>query len=153
MLNLRYLSLNCLFNDANTIMLIFCYFTGCISHLSLIIILNKTSVFIHLEAATGRSSTKLLFYISGKPIKISQWKCSIFISNFTKIKLLHWYFSKIHQIFLQSIFLQSVWYSAEQLFWRIFIFRSSSLRKCSVKKVSVKFSQNSQESASVRISF
>ena len=105
MLNLRNLSLNCLFNDANTIMLIFCYFTGCISHLSLIIILNKTSVFIHLEAATGRSSTKLLFYISGKPIKISQWKCSIFISNFTKIKLLHWYFSKIQSdIFTIDIF-------------------------------------------------
>ena len=62
-------------------------------------------------------------------------------------------FQRFNQIFLQSIFLQSVWYSAEQLFWRIFIFRSSSLRKCSVKKVSVKFSQNSQESASVRISF
>ena len=146
MLNLRYLSLNCLFNDANTIMLIFCYFTGCISHLSLIIILNKTSVFIHLEAATGRSSTKLLFYISGKPIKISQWKCSIFISNFTKTKLLDWYFSK-------TLVIQSVWCSAEQLFWRIFIFRSSSLRKCYVKKVFLKFSQNSQESASVRISF
>ena len=37
--------------------LLFCYFTGCISHLCLIIILNKISVFIHLEAATGGSST------------------------------------------------------------------------------------------------
>ena len=39
-------------------MLIFYYFTGCILRLSLIIILNKVSIFIHLEAATGRSSTR-----------------------------------------------------------------------------------------------
>ena len=37
---------------------IFRYFTWCISHLSLVIILDKISVFIHLEATTGRSSTK-----------------------------------------------------------------------------------------------
>ena len=36
-------------------MLIFCYFTGGISHLSLIIILNKISFFTHLEAAKQRS--------------------------------------------------------------------------------------------------
>ena len=36
--------------------LLFYYFTGCISHLCLIVILNKISVFTHLEAATGRSA-------------------------------------------------------------------------------------------------
>ena len=36
-------------------MLKFRCFTGCISHLSLIIILNKMPAFIHFEAATGRS--------------------------------------------------------------------------------------------------
>ena len=40
-------------------MLIFRYFTGYISHLSLIIMLNKISVFIHLEATTGRSTLVL----------------------------------------------------------------------------------------------
>ena len=43
------------------------------------IILNKISVLFHLKAAIGRSSTKLLFYVSGKLIKICLWKCSILL--------------------------------------------------------------------------
>ena len=34
-------------------MLIICYFTGCISQLSVVLVLNKITVFIHLEAPTG----------------------------------------------------------------------------------------------------
>ena len=41
-----------------SLMFIFRYFSGCVSHLSLIIVLNQISVFILLEAATGRSPTK-----------------------------------------------------------------------------------------------
>ena len=56
-----YLRLICIYS----IMLIF-------SHLSLIIILNKISVFIHLEVATERSIKELhQFYISAKQIKIA----------------------------------------------------------------------------------
>ena len=57
-----YLRLICIYS----IMFIF-------SHLSLIIIMNKISVFIHLEVATERSSIKELhqFYISAKQIKIA----------------------------------------------------------------------------------
>ena len=49
------------------------YFTVCVSYLSLIIILN-ISIFIHSEAATERSSSKLLFWISAKQIKTCLWK-------------------------------------------------------------------------------
>ena len=63
----------------SSIMLIFSYFTSCISHLSLVIIFNKVSVSVHLEATAGKSSTKLLLYFSTKPIKIYLWKCSIFV--------------------------------------------------------------------------
>ena len=41
----------------------FGHFSECISHLSLVIILKQISVFIHLELATGRSSTKRLFQL------------------------------------------------------------------------------------------
>ena len=61
-----------------SITLTFYYFTGCISYLSLVIIFNKMSVSIYLEAASWRSSTKWLFYVSNKPIKLCLWKCSIF---------------------------------------------------------------------------
>ena len=39
-------------------MLILRYFTGCISHLSLIIVLNEIAVFIDLDAIIMKFSTK-----------------------------------------------------------------------------------------------
>ena len=47
-----------LFTFIHSFNLIFCYFTWCISHVSLIIISNKIFVFIHLKAATGKSPAK-----------------------------------------------------------------------------------------------
>ena len=83
-------------------MLIFCYFSGCISHLSLMIILNKISIFIHSEIATGRSSAKQMFCISTKRIKICLWKCLVLIKvagyrSATLLKLN--FFTKIFQRF------------------------------------------------------
>ena len=125
-----------------SITLTFYYFTGCISYLSLVIIFNKMSVSIYLEAASWRSSTKWLFYVSNKPIKLCLWKCSIFtkVAGYRSATLLKLnFFTDVFQrfgislILSRTAILKNVDFQ-EQFSWR-----------CCEKKVSLKFSQNSQE--------
>ena len=52
------------------------YFTGCISHLSLVIIFNKICFY---SFRSSHWQIYDLFYISTKPVKLCQWQCSIFI--------------------------------------------------------------------------
>ena len=67
----------------------FCYFTLYISNHSLVIILNKTTVFIQLKAVSVRSYTQLLLYISDKPVKYARGKV-LFSLNLQAVSL-HFY--------------------------------------------------------------
>ena len=67
----------------------FCYFTLYISNHSLVIILNKTTVFIQLKAVSVRSYTQLLLYISDKPVKYAREKV-LFSLNLQAVSL-HFY--------------------------------------------------------------
>ena len=74
------------------------------------------------------SCSKSLLY----QFKTCLWKCFILINlnvslleacNFTKIELVHWYFSKF-------LIMQSAWYSAKKLFWRIFFLQNTFFNWC-----------------------
>ena len=133
-------------------MLIFSYFTSCISHLSLVIIFNKVSVSVHLEATAGKSSTKLLLYFSTKPIKIYLWKCSIFV-KVAGCRLA----SLLNLNFCTDIFQKfgpcNQFNTLQNNFFEDYLFSEAVPWSCSVKKMFLKFFQDSQKSKCVGVSF
>ena len=94
---------------------------------TMLLVLNL--VFI-LFVANGSSSRSILQYVcKSAPFKLKLQAVG------PKIELLYWYLSKI-------LIIRSAWYSVEQLFWRISIFRNSSLElfcKKGVPQIFTKF--------------
>ena len=116
-----------------SIMLICCYFTGCISHLWSLYSTKYLFLFIYKEPLgdllQNDCSTSVLNLDMSVKVFHFCLSCKLQTCKFTKIELLQQDLSNIWTI-------QSAWYSVEQLFWRISIFRISSLKVfCNFRKI------------------